>query len=151
MKTSKDSFAIAVGTGLGLGYCPWAPGTLGSLWGLLLVCLFPGFRGVIGLAFLIPLGVWAASRCEIIYAKKDSGRIVIDEVCGMWLTCLPFRPRPEILLASFLLFRLWDIVKPPLASQSQSIHGGMGVMADDLIAAIYSMYCLLILHWINLF
>ena len=100
---------------------------------------------------LVFLGIWAAGRCEEMWGKKDPGRIVIDEVCGMWLTCLPFDPRPGVLLACFLLFRFWDIVKPPLASGSQSLRGGLGVMADDLIAGVYSIFCVAILHWINLF
>jgi len=151
VERKTDHLAVAIASGLGLGYAPVAPGTVGCIWGLLLAWVFPkGWSPPVLLA-LVFLGMWAAGRFEEISGKKDPGKIVIDEVCGMWLTCLPFEPRPGIFLACFLLFRFWDIVKPPLASSSQSLRGGLGVMADDLIAGIYSIFCVFILHWINLF
>jgi len=95
---------------------------------------------VLGLGFL---GVWASDAAERVFARKDDGRIVVDEVVGQLLTLAPLamlapaaaRRSPGWLLAGFLLFRLLDIVKPPPARWAErSFAGGAGVMLDDVLA-----------------
>jgi phosphatidylglycerophosphatase A len=84
-------------------------------------------------------GTWAAHRAERQLGVKDPGVIVIDEVAGMTLSVLPFPPTPSVLIAGFVLFRLFDIVKPFPAGASQRATGGIGVMVDDLIAGLYTL------------
>jgi phosphatidylglycerophosphatase A len=82
--------------------------------------------------------VWAAARAEGLFGKRDDGRITIDEVAGMLLS-LAFLPyRLEVVVAAFLLFRVFDITKPPPARAAESLPGGLGVMADDLVAGLYA-------------
>lgn len=84
-------------------------------------------------------GTWAAHRVERQLGVKDPGVIVIDEVAGMTLAVLPFPPTLPVLIAGFVLFRLFDIVKPFPAGASQRVTGGIGVMVDDLIAGLYAV------------
>jgi len=84
-------------------------------------------------------GTWAAHRAERLLGVKDPGAIVIDEVAGMTLTVLPFPPTVAVLAVGLVLFRIVDITKPFPARASQRIVGGIGVMVDDLIAALYAL------------
>lgn len=92
-------------------------------------------------------GVWAGSRVEKILAKKDPGKVVIDEVAGQMVTLVlawtPFIvdsgvPLLTPLIVAFALFRIFDIVKPFPARKLESLPGGLGIMADDLIAGVYA-------------
>jgi phosphatidylglycerophosphatase A len=98
-------------------------------------------------ALLLAVGTWAADQTERIYGKKDDGRIVIDEVVGQLVTLAPLAamgsrvsPRdPLLLLAGFLVFRLFDIWKPgPARRAERGLPGGLGVMMDDVIAGVFS-------------
>lgn len=164
-RSLKDYLALAVAT-CGVGYLPLAPGTFGSLLGLglyiLLRSAFLGFLFRVGasrgwnllhIAYLLVtlellailaiavLGTWAASRTEQLSAKKDPGKVVIDEVAGQLvaLTSMPMEVGSwwTIILA-FGLFRFFDIVKPYPARRLESLHGGLGIMADDLVAGVYA-------------
>ena len=85
------------------------------------------------------VGIWAGSRVERALDAKDPGLIVIDEVAGMLASVL-FLPRTiPVLVTAFVLFRLFDIWKPFPARQLQELHGGVGVMLDDLIAGAYAL------------
>jgi phosphatidylglycerophosphatase A len=93
---------------------------------------------VIAVVAVTLLGVWAGARAEALIGEKDPGSIVIDEVAGMMLSTL-FLPRtPGLFVSAFLLFRLFDIVKPYPARQWQAWPGGIGIMADDLMAGVYT-------------
>lgn len=122
------------------GYCPIAPGTSGSLAGLILWWFGADLNIWLQLSFIITLfflGVWAATLAEKDWGH-DAGRIVIDEVMGMWVT-LWLLPKSWWLFAvGFLLFRAFDIIKPLGARQSQKLPGGWGVMVDDLLAGVYA-------------
>jgi len=89
-------------------------------------------------------GTWAAHRAERLLGGKDPGAIVIDEVAGMTLTVLPFALTPAVLAVGFVLFRIFDIVKPFPAHVSQRLGGGIGVMVDDLIAGLYALVVIVI-------
>jgi phosphatidylglycerophosphatase A len=151
----RRSLAIWIATGLGSGYFPLAPGTAGSALGLALVIAFrqtsltPLWLGVslaafAGLLFLV--GVWSAGKAERVFGRVDPGQVVIDEVVGQIIT---FVATPRVtwrgLLVGFILFRVFDIVKPFPAGGAERIPGGWGIMMDDLIAGLYSLLVLVIL------
>ena len=140
--------ALAVASVGGAGYAPIASGTVGSLVAAIALWLIP-FSPTALLATLVAVtiaGVWASSRVERALDAKDPGIIVIDEVAGMFLAVL-FLPRTlPVLATAFLLFRLFDIWKPYPARQIQALHGGLGVMLDDLIAGAYALAVLVIAH-----
>jgi len=96
--------------------------------------------GRIAILLVVTLaGLVASERVERLVGRKDPGIIVIDEVAGMTLSVLVLPLTPGVLVASFALFRLFDIVKPFPANRSQALPGGLGVMADDLIAGAYAL------------
>jgi len=84
------------------------------------------------------VGIWAADRAQAIFRRHDDGRITIDEVAGMLLSLAWLPARPEVIVVAFLLFRLFDIWKPAPARAAERLPGGLGVMADDLVAGIYA-------------
>jgi phosphatidylglycerophosphatase A len=117
------------------------PGTVGSALALLIIWIVPFSRAGLLVFFgaVTLAGTWAAHRAERQLGVKDPGVIVIDEVAGMTLSILPFPLTPSVLIAGFVLFRLFDIVKPFPAGASQRATGGVGVMVDDLIAGLYAL------------
>jgi len=140
---------LTIASGLGTGYSPFAPGTAGSLLGLLLVWLLSGATGLGGYWYpaltvlLFFIGVWASGHAEVIYGKKDCGKIVIDEVVGMFVTLYLLPAAPLYFVSGFILFRFFDILKPfPASRIDQRLGGGLGVMLDDVAAAVYANLCL---------
>ncbi len=118
-----------------------ASGTVGSFVTLIALWLIPftTLALLVTLAVVTLVGIWAGSRVERAIDAKDPGIIVIDEVAGMLVSVL-FLPRTiPVLVTAFLLFRLFDIWKPFPARQFQELHGGLGVMLDDLIAGGYAL------------
>lgn len=141
MKNTKSNYFVnAVASAGFAGYCPFAPGTAGSLVGLVIWWLGAEQNIWLQLSFIVTLfflGVWAATLAEKDWGH-DAGKIVIDEVLGMWVT-LWLVPKGLMLYAiGFLLFRAFDIIKPLGARQSQKLPGGWGVMVDDLLAGVYA-------------
>jgi phosphatidylglycerophosphatase A len=123
-----------------------ASGTVGSFVTLIALWLIPftTLALFITLAVVTLVGIWAGSRVERAIDAKDPGIIVIDEVAGMLVSVL-FLPRTiPVLVTAFLLFRLFDIWKPFPARQLQELHGGPGVMLDDLIAGAYALALIVI-------
>jgi phosphatidylglycerophosphatase A len=132
--------ALSLATAAGVGYIPFAPGTFGSLVGLLLWWLVPASLPVQLTLILVILvvGSWSGGVAERHFGSTDPGPVVIDEVLGMLVT-LFMNPVGWVgAILGFLLFRLSDIVKPYPANKLEELHGGVGVMADDLMAAIYA-------------
>ena len=118
-----------------------ASGTVGSLVTLIALWLIPftTLALLVTTTIVTLVGIWAGSRVERAIGAKDPGIIVIDEVAGMLVSVL-FLPRTiPVLVTAFLLFRLFDIWKPFPARQFQELHGGLGVMLDDLIAGAYAL------------
>jgi phosphatidylglycerophosphatase A len=155
----KPRLAFLIATSLGLGNLPKAPGTWGSLGGILIyaVTLFclratarpeaspPDAALQIAIAALVTLviaaaGVWAADRAAKFSAANDPQFVVIDEVSGQHLTyALALAPLNwKYLLLGFILFRAFDIWKPFPARQAESLPGGLGIMADDWAAGVYA-------------
>jgi phosphatidylglycerophosphatase A len=132
--------ALALATSGGVGYIPFAPGTFGSLAGLLLWWLLPGTLPIqltVIVAIFI-LGSWSGSVAERHFASTDPGPVVIDEVLGMLVTLFLNPVGWGGAILGFLLFRASDIIKPYPANKLEQLHGGVGVMADDLMAGIYA-------------
>ena len=139
--------ALALATSAGVGYIPFAPGTFGSLVGLLLWWLVPSnvlFQLAL-IAILFVAGSWSGSVAERHFGSTDPGPVVIDEVLGMLITLFLNPVTWGGAVLGFLLFRLSDIVKPFPANKLEQLHGGIGVMADDLMAAIYANLALRII------
>ena len=134
------------------GYFPFAPGTVGSAAGLvvyLLVWWSQSPSVEVGLIVgLFGAGVWAGTTAERFFGGIDPGPVVIDEVVGMLIT-LAFIPVGwSAALAGFVLFRIFDVLKPFPAGRLESLHGGLGVMADDAMAAIYANLSLRLVMWL---
>ena len=92
-------------------------------------------------------GVIVSARAEILLQKKDPPEVVIDEVLGQWIACLPFASLALWeYLAAFVLFRFFDILKPWPVRALESVGGGLGIMIDDAAAGLYAMLCLAALH-----
>lgn len=137
-----------IASGGGVGVAPIAPGTAGSLLGLLVYVLLPEWPPMVWVGITLIfffIGVRAATSAESLWGH-DAGRIVIDEIVGMWVALL-FLPRTmRIAVLGFFIFRLFDIVKPFPADRSQRLRAGWGVMVDDLIAGIYTNLVLRVLE-----
>ena len=125
-------------TGLFIGYIPGAPGTYGSLLAAVFVFCFPGLSNLILITGLFFLGVISSQLEENRTGLKDEGKIVIDEIIGMFITFVGFSLSPIVIIIGFLLFRFFDIFKPFLIDRAQNLPGGWGVMADDVVAGIAS-------------
>jgi phosphatidylglycerophosphatase A len=140
---TRAPFSVArlLATGFGSGYSPVAPGTAGSLVGLVLFWPLAGLAPWALAALIVAgfvAGVVAASATAHEVGLEDPGIVVVDEIVGMWITLalLPFTPLTAVL--GFLLFRVMDVVKPPPARQFERLHGGLGIMADDVMAGVYA-------------
>jgi phosphatidylglycerophosphatase A len=144
--------AVFLATVAYCGYFPIAPGTAGSAAGLVVYLLVwwaksPALEvGLIAVVFAA--GSWAATRAEDYFGGIDPGQVVIDEVLGMLIT-LAFIPVgwPGA-LAGFVIFRVFDVIKPYPANRLEKLHGGFGIMADDAMAGVYSNLVLRLLIWL---
>jgi phosphatidylglycerophosphatase A len=171
----SSRLALAIAT-CGVGYLPLAPGTWGSAVGVGIYLLFrmlfvravavspptPAefIFSLFSLLFLLiiflvtGIGTWAASRVETLLGRKDPGVVVVDEVSGQLITFLflPLAAPLWTIVAGFLLFRAYDIVKPYPIRRLESLGGGLGIMADDVLAGIYAAVMLsMIVHLSALF
>jgi phosphatidylglycerophosphatase A len=172
--SAGDYLSLALAT-CGVGYLPLAPGTWGSMVGLMLYVLLraaclrflvtsASSRGVIigpasellyktlSVAVIICVtaaGVWAATRAEKLLGRKDPGAVVVDEVAGQLITFLfvplGFELKWWMALAGFLLFRAFDIWKPYPVRRLEALESGLGIMADDVLAGFYAAVCMLLL------
>ena len=138
--------------GFGTGLAPFAPGTVGSLPGLLLFWLTMDFGLYVQLslaAAIVLAGVWICGESSKRLGVHDHGGIVWDEIAGMYLTLFAAPATIPGWIAAFLLFRVMDIVKPwPIRDLDHSIGGGLGIMLDDLVAALYAALLLGLYGWL---
>jgi phosphatidylglycerophosphatase A len=140
--------ALAIATGLGVGYVPFAPGTFGSALGLLLWALLPSAPApnVAAILFVFLLGTWASHETERHYARTDPGVVVIDEVLGMLVSLLMVPVGWPGAVLAFFLFRFFDVVKPYPANHLERLRGGLGIMSDDAMAGVYANIVLRLLQ-----
>jgi len=135
-----------IATGFYSGYLPKAPGTWGSLVGLVLFFLLHNlnlemYLGVVAGIFLI--GTFAAGEAEKIMDRQDPGLVVIDEIVGILITMIAIPATPLAMVLGFIIFRIFDIFKPfPVGFVDQRLHGGLGIMLDDIVAGLYSLIVL---------
>ena len=145
---AHSGMARMIALWFGAGRLPWAPGT----WGSLVACVFAaalvwlfGLTGLPGSWALSAAtlacffgGVWASGRYAAEIQKDDPGEVVVDEVVGQWLALLPVASNFALYPVAFLAFRLFDITKPWPIRKAERLHGGVGVMTDDIIAGVYA-------------
>jgi phosphatidylglycerophosphatase A len=157
--TRKNLWAWAIATFFGAGLIKPAPGTWGSLaamllWAGLAFGLRPAPHGLLfallaGIALSIALGIPAATIAARESGRHDPGFVVIDEVAGQWIALLGSRPDWRHALIAFVLFRLFDITKPPPARQLERLPAGWGIVFDDVAAGLYAWGVASLLHlWI---
>jgi phosphatidylglycerophosphatase A len=144
--------AVFVATVAYCGYFPIAPGTVGSAAGLIVYLLVWWAQSpVLEAGLIVGLfagGVWAGTTAERYFGGIDPGPIVIDEVVGMLITLAFIPVGLSAALTGFVLFRIFDVVKPYPAGRFERLHGGLGVMADDAMAAVYANVSLRLILWI---
>lgn len=170
-----DYFALGFTT-WGVGYLPFAPGTFGSM---VAVGIYLGIERLlpvietsafhlsatsastvawehsavaVSLAVFILIGIWASGRSVPLLGNSDPSQAVVDELIGQFITFLfvPFGLSWPLILAGFLLFRLFDIWKPFPINDLQILPGGIGVCADDIVAGVYAGICLAVLYAVTL-
>lgn len=167
-----DYFALSFTT-WGVGYIPGAPGTYGSLiavaiyaamsWALTNLAAHAQASGLgnsqasafhttvvaILLTVFCLVGIWASSRSVSLLGNDDPSEAVVDELMGQFITFLfvPFGVAWPIILAGFLLFRLFDIWKPYPIDGLQVLPSGLGICADDIVAGVYAGICLSVVYW----
>lgn len=130
---------------------PIAPGTWGTLATAIVVYLLrlPMPLHLLLLAVVTFVGIYASEYVESFLKQKDPGCIVIDEAAGYLVATAFVPPTIGYAIAAFFLFRLFDITKPPPANEMQEIKGGIGVMADDLVAGLYANIVIQIWRWMT--
>jgi phosphatidylglycerophosphatase A len=144
--------AVLIATFLHVGRFPVAPGTAGSAAGLL---LFAAVRAVgspaaeiAAIAAVFVAGTWAATEAERAFGRPDPGPVVIAEVLGMLVTLALIPVGLSGALIGFVLFRVFDVIKPWPANRLEEVPGGLGVMSDDLAAGIYANVALRLIAWL---
>ncbi|UCF63511.1 MAG: phosphatidylglycerophosphatase A [bacterium] len=141
-------FHYIVATGLGVGFFPFAPGTAGSIFSLLLIYVFTPVSPYIMLLLILLsffVGVYSSTRVEK-ERGHDPSIVVIDEILGMGIGLL-FLPRNLLLfIIAFILFRIFDIFKPPPINASQKFRAGWGIMMDDVVAGLYTLIIMQLLR-----
>jgi phosphatidylglycerophosphatase A len=132
---------LFVAQGAYSGRAPFAPGTAGTVVGVLLYLLVKGLGPawyLAAAAAVIVIGIRTAGRAEVLLGKKDAQSIVIDEIAGYLVAMFLVSSGWGFIVAGFLLFRFFDIAKPWPLKQLQDLHGGVGVMLDDIGAGVYT-------------
>lgn len=140
----SERLAVALAVWFGCGWFPVGPGTAGSAAAVLIALALHTFLGwppwafgVLAFATLAP-GIWSADVAARRFGKKDPGQVVIDEVIGQWITIAAAGALNwKSWIIAFVLFRLFDIWKPPPARQLERLPGGWGIVADDVMAGLY--------------
>lgn len=162
IKTNIPLLPVVIGTGFGVGYWPWGPGTAGALlataiWcGMSLLLTSSGclLAATVSLILVFQcMGIWSANRLEECWGD-DPKRVVVDEMVGVWIALLavPHVGHPGVepyvgfsfMAAAFVLFRFFDIVKPFGVRHMEKMGGGVGVMMDDVLAGMYSFFVIYI-------
>ena len=153
MTPFTQRLAVGIATVGPCGFTPLAPGTVGSVAGLVIFWIVrsTGFVWLEGatLLLVIAAGIAAASVAETVYERRDPGLVVVDEVAGMLVTLLLVPVGFVGSIAGFLAFRFFDIVKPFPARQVEALPRGWGIMADDLVAGIYAQVMLRVVLWVG--
>lgn len=153
-KSPLDTIAVSLATGLGIGFCPFAPGTAGSLLGPPLIWavqqLALPLPAVLAMgAVFIAVGIPLCTRATRALGRHDPGEIVFDEIAAFWIVFLPQIVMHQSLdlptaCVGFVLFRIFDIAKPWPVCRLEKLPDGTGIMVDDLAAGVYAAVSLLL-------
>ena len=153
--TFRDITARIIATGFGFGYWPWGQGTAGALIATLIwICLgyilspqlLMGVTALLIILFTL-IGTWATKILMPCWGN-DPGRVVVDEMVGVWIPLIVAVPTVWWqVVAAFILFRFFDILKPLGIRSLDRRVGAFWAMADDLLAGVYSLFVLLIIEW----
>jgi len=149
-KILNEKLITFLATGFGSGLVPFAPGTAGTLIGVLICLIFvplPWIARLVVVLALLAFSFYVADQAEKIYQKKDDQRIVIDEIIGFQITMLPVAINVPGICAGFVLFRIFDILKPFPIKNLQRLPGGWGIVVDDVVAGIYAAIVLWLLTY----
>ena len=155
MSSFNRRFIIFLATGAYSGFSPIMPGTAGSVVGVLLFIIIASLSTPVYLLTIlafIALSVWVSERAEKIFEKEDASQIVIDEIAGYFVT-MAFLPCDwRYIAAGFVLFRIFDITKPYPANRiNDNVHGGVGVVCDDIVAGVYANLVLQVILFFKIF
>ncbi|MFK7996981.1 MAG: phosphatidylglycerophosphatase A [Granulosicoccus sp.] len=151
VKALFASVANFFALGVGLGLARKAPGTFGTLLGIPVLLLMPVnlMLYLLVLVALFVFGVWCCGECSRYLGVHDHGAIVWDEVVGYLVTMIALPITWQWLLAGFIIFRVFDIWKPwPISWADRHVHGGMGIMVDDVIAGVFAAVTLHLAYWL---
>lgn len=161
--TVKDRIGYVIATGLGAGFVPIAPGTVGAAEGVAIFLAIHALHLEPGSSLFVlasinvvvfAVGVWASNRACEITGLKDPRLVVIDEVSGQLIALTPLALLPSFSITAvvigFFLFRLFDIFKPYPIRKLELLHGGLGVMADDALAGVYAAALVWLSHLLRL-
>jgi len=149
----KEKAAVFLATGFYVGNIPFAPGTFGSLIGLPFCYLLAEIQlaaAIIATLLLIGLAIWISNAAERTLKRKDPGCIVVDEMAGMAVTLIGLPFNFTTVVTGFILFRILDILKPfPIRVLDKRLSGGLGIVADDVVAGIFSniIIRMLLYYW----
>jgi phosphatidylglycerophosphatase A len=152
------AFAYAIATFFGCGYSPIGPGTAGSLAAILIAIALHTYAGsdrftflMVSVILLVP-AIWSAGKVAQYESRKDPQIVVVDEVLGQWITLAGTGTLNwKSFLAALVFFRLFDIWKPPPVRQLEALPGGIGIVADDLMAGLYGALAIFVLDQFRIF
>ena len=137
-----DRLALFIATCGYLGYARIAPGTVGSVAGLLIFWAVRSTASpaveIATIAVVVLAGIWGGTVAERHFARTDPAPVIVDEVAGMLVTLALLPVNTRGVIAGFFFFRVLDIAKPWPSRQFERLHGGLGIMADDVMAAVYA-------------
>ena len=146
---------MAIATGLYTGYTPKAPGSMGTLVAFpihFLIILLPGYGYYLALAAILIVAIITAGMAEKIIDSQDPGMVVIDEIIGMLIGLIGIPLNLPALVVAFILFRIFDIWKPfPVRWFDDHLHGGTGIVLDDVMAGIYTLACMQAFYYFGIF
>ena len=154
MNVLKDRVSLWLATGLGVGMVAAAPGTVGGLWGIAVAWAVGQLSTVVAqcvaIALLLLLGVAVCQRAAIVLGGKDPQAIVLDEIVALPIVYLGVEKKClAVWIGGWVLFRAFDIAKPPPVRQVERLPGAWGIMADDVVAAGYAWMVLHSLLWLS--
>tara|TARA_Y100000739_G_scaffold187980_1_gene167090 strand:- start:33 stop:542 length:510 start_codon:yes stop_codon:yes gene_type:complete len=147
-KLAKDlrlsNLAVFFATGFGVGLLPFAPGTWGSILAVMMawsiIDIFGQLALLITTILFFIIGILASELCIKKFSSLDPKQVVIDEITAQWLVLLIIPLELASYVLGFVFFRFFDILKPwPISWVDKNIKGGFGIMADDVLAAIYAI------------
>jgi phosphatidylglycerophosphatase A len=147
-------FEKFIGSGFFTGYFPVASGTVGSI-AAIIIYLIPGFEQLYiiltATIIFIVYGIYLGTKFEAEYGK-DPAQCTVDEVAGTWISLIALPKTLWIIVATFFLWRILDIIKPPPARNLERLKGGLGIMMDDVISGLYTLIIMhLVVYLLNKF